>query len=73
MSVVQPLETNEAKTSETPGMMQAMLDYEGQMGLDQKAMEGLIVTPVPPVRATTRPFAIEFPLGPRSGTPGGPA
>ncbi|KAJ7830612.1 hypothetical protein B0H13DRAFT_1655058 [Mycena leptocephala] len=45
MSVVQPLGTNGAKTSETPGMMQAMLDYEGQMGLDQKAMEGLIVTP----------------------------
>ncbi|KAJ7754309.1 hypothetical protein DFH07DRAFT_705528, partial [Mycena maculata] len=44
-TVVQPLGTNSERETETPGMMRAMLDFEGQMGLDEKAMEGLIITP----------------------------
>ncbi|KAJ7493475.1 hypothetical protein FB451DRAFT_1490540 [Mycena latifolia] len=44
-SVIQPLMTNAERETETPGMMRAMLDYEGQLGLDEKAMEGLIITP----------------------------
>ncbi|KAJ7733725.1 hypothetical protein DFH07DRAFT_780514 [Mycena maculata] len=44
-TVVQPLGTNSEREAETPGMMRAMLDFEGQMGLDEKAMEGLIITP----------------------------
>lgn len=44
-SVIQPLGTNGEREVETHGMMRAMLDFEGQMGLDEKAMEGLIVTP----------------------------
>ncbi|KAJ6550402.1 hypothetical protein DFH09DRAFT_1501362 [Mycena vulgaris] len=44
-TIAQPLMTNAEKEVETPGMMRAMLDFEGQMGLDEKAMEGLIITP----------------------------
>ncbi|KAK7059604.1 hypothetical protein R3P38DRAFT_2388527, partial [Favolaschia claudopus] len=44
-TVVQPLGTNAERETETQGMMRAMLDFEAQMGLDEKAMEGLIITP----------------------------
>ncbi|KAJ7201866.1 hypothetical protein GGX14DRAFT_571124 [Mycena pura] len=44
-ATVQPLGTNAERETETPGMLRAMLDFEGQMGLDEKAMEGLIITP----------------------------
>lgn len=42
-TVIQPLGTNAEKETETQGMMRAMLDFEKQMGLDAKAMEGLIL------------------------------
>ncbi|KAJ7447560.1 hypothetical protein B0H11DRAFT_1878681 [Mycena galericulata] len=44
-AVVQGLMTNAERETETSGMMRAMLDFEGQMGLDEKAMENLIITP----------------------------
>jgi hypothetical protein len=44
-TVVQPLGTNAERETETQGMMRAMLDFEKQMGLDETAMEGLIITP----------------------------
>jgi hypothetical protein len=39
---VQPLGTNAEKETETQGMMRAILDFENQMGLDDKSMEGLL-------------------------------
>ncbi|KAJ7327496.1 hypothetical protein DFH08DRAFT_710387 [Mycena albidolilacea] len=44
-TVVQPLGTNAERETETQGMMRAMLDFEKQMGLDEPAMEKLIITP----------------------------
>ncbi|KAJ6628266.1 hypothetical protein B0H10DRAFT_1778257 [Mycena sp. CBHHK59/15] len=44
-TVVQPLGTNAERETETQGMMRAMLDFESQIGLDEKAMEGLVITP----------------------------
>ncbi|KAG6818589.1 hypothetical protein H0H93_003702 [Arthromyces matolae] len=44
-TVVQPLGTNAEKEVETQGMMRALLDFEKQMGLDEKALEGKIVMP----------------------------
>ncbi|KAJ7043878.1 hypothetical protein C8F04DRAFT_1361422 [Mycena alexandri] len=44
-SVGQPLGTNGERETETQGMFRAMLDFEAQMGLDEKAFEGLIITP----------------------------
>ncbi|KAJ7846812.1 hypothetical protein B0H13DRAFT_2285702 [Mycena leptocephala] len=44
-TVVQALGTNGERETETPAMLRAMLDFEKQMGLDEKAMEGLIITP----------------------------
>ncbi|KAJ6544910.1 hypothetical protein B0H10DRAFT_2244047 [Mycena sp. CBHHK59/15] len=44
-TVMQPLGTNAERETETQGMMRALLDFENQMGLDEKAMEGLIFTP----------------------------
>lgn len=44
-SVVQALMPNSERETETAGMMRAMLDFESQMGLDETAMEGLIITP----------------------------
>lgn len=38
-TTVQPLGTNGEKEVETHGMMRAELDFEAQMGLDEKAME----------------------------------
>ncbi|KAJ7687950.1 hypothetical protein B0H17DRAFT_1135959 [Mycena rosella] len=45
ISVVQPLGTNAERKTETAGMMRSILDYEQQMGLDEKALENLIITP----------------------------
>ncbi|KAJ7458253.1 hypothetical protein FB451DRAFT_1406554 [Mycena latifolia] len=42
INVVQPLGTNAEKSTETQGMMRALLDSWAQMGLDEKALEGLI-------------------------------
>ncbi|KAJ7681091.1 hypothetical protein B0H17DRAFT_1138662 [Mycena rosella] len=42
---MQPLGTNAERETETQGMMQALLDFESQMGLDKKAIEGLIFMP----------------------------
>ncbi|KAJ6471022.1 hypothetical protein C8R45DRAFT_1165764 [Mycena sanguinolenta] len=42
---MQPLGTNAEHSTETHGMMRAMLDFESQMGLDEKSMEGLIFMP----------------------------
>ena len=39
---MQPLGTNAEKETETQGMMWAILDFENQMGLDDKSMEGLL-------------------------------
>ncbi|KAG6913892.1 hypothetical protein DXG01_003673 [Tephrocybe rancida] len=44
-TMVQPLGMNAKKEVETQGMMRAMLDFEQQMGLDDKALEGKIVMP----------------------------
>ncbi|KAJ7035827.1 hypothetical protein C8F04DRAFT_954455 [Mycena alexandri] len=44
-SVGQPLGTNGERETETQGMFRARLDFEAQMGLDEKAFEGLIITP----------------------------
>jgi hypothetical protein len=44
-TVVQPLGTNAERETETQGMMRAMLDFEKQMGLDEPAMENLVITP----------------------------
>ncbi|RDB16838.1 hypothetical protein Hypma_002483 [Hypsizygus marmoreus] len=44
-TTVQPLGTNAEKEVETQGMMRAILDFEKQMGLDEKALEGKIVMP----------------------------
>ncbi|KAJ7768603.1 hypothetical protein DFH07DRAFT_1007816 [Mycena maculata] len=41
-SIMQPLGTNAEHSTETQGMMRALLDFEKQMGLDEKAMENLI-------------------------------
>lgn len=38
-TVIQPLGTNAEKEVETQGMMRAVLDFEGQMGLDASVME----------------------------------
>ncbi|KAJ6610317.1 hypothetical protein B0H10DRAFT_2293130 [Mycena sp. CBHHK59/15] len=45
ITVMQPVGTNAEHSTETQGMMRAMLDFEGQMGLDEQAMEGLIFMP----------------------------
>ncbi|KAJ7263041.1 hypothetical protein C8J57DRAFT_1071083 [Mycena rebaudengoi] len=42
---MQGLGTNGEREVETPGMMRALLDFKGQLGLDEKALEGLIFTP----------------------------
>ncbi|KAJ6630001.1 hypothetical protein B0H10DRAFT_2208149 [Mycena sp. CBHHK59/15] len=39
-TVMQPLGTNAEQETETQGMMRALLDFENQMGFDEKAMEG---------------------------------
>ncbi|KAF8056279.1 hypothetical protein FPV67DRAFT_1678179 [Lyophyllum atratum] len=44
-TVVQPLGTNAEKEVETQGMMRAILDFEKQMGLDEKALDGKIIMP----------------------------
>ncbi|KAJ7602744.1 hypothetical protein DFH06DRAFT_1351097 [Mycena polygramma] len=44
-SVMQPLGTNAERETETQGMKRALLDFEKQMGLDEKAMENLIFIP----------------------------
>jgi hypothetical protein len=44
-SRLQPLRTNGERETETPGMMRALLDFEGQLGLDETAMENLIFIP----------------------------
>ncbi|KAJ6622557.1 hypothetical protein B0H10DRAFT_2214204 [Mycena sp. CBHHK59/15] len=44
-TVAQPLMTNAERETETAGMMRAMLDFEGQMGLDEQAMKDLMITP----------------------------
>ncbi|KAF8057175.1 hypothetical protein FPV67DRAFT_1566211 [Lyophyllum atratum] len=44
-TVIQPLGTNGEKEVETQGMKNAILDFEKQMGLDEKALEGKIVMP----------------------------
>ncbi|KAJ6527968.1 hypothetical protein DFH09DRAFT_1327907 [Mycena vulgaris] len=41
-SVMQQLMTNAERETETQGMMRSILDFEGQLGLDEKAMEDLI-------------------------------
>ncbi|KAJ6491853.1 hypothetical protein DFH09DRAFT_1104878 [Mycena vulgaris] len=41
-SVMRPLMTNAERETETQGMMCSILDFEGQLGLDEKAMEGLM-------------------------------
>ncbi|KAJ6617040.1 hypothetical protein B0H10DRAFT_1948722 [Mycena sp. CBHHK59/15] len=41
-SLMQPLGTNAERETETQGMMRAILDFLKQMGLDEKALEGLI-------------------------------
>ncbi|KAJ7113608.1 hypothetical protein C8R44DRAFT_881891 [Mycena epipterygia] len=43
INVMQPLPTNAEHSTETHGMMRALLDFEGTMGLDEKTMEGLIL------------------------------
>ncbi|KAJ7105862.1 hypothetical protein C8R44DRAFT_715216 [Mycena epipterygia] len=45
ITVMQPVGTNAEHSTETQGMMRAILDFEGQLGLDEKAMEGLIFMP----------------------------
>ncbi|KAF7293112.1 hypothetical protein MKEN_01468500 [Mycena kentingensis (nom. inval.)] len=44
-TVMQPLGTNAERETETQGMMRALLDFEGQMGLDEKALEHHIIIP----------------------------
>ncbi|KAJ6540144.1 hypothetical protein DFH09DRAFT_929730, partial [Mycena vulgaris] len=44
-TVVQPLGTNAERETETQGMMHAMLDFKSRMGLNEKVMEDLIITP----------------------------
>ncbi|KAG6906503.1 hypothetical protein DXG01_013606 [Tephrocybe rancida] len=43
--VVQPLGTNTEKEVETQGMLHAMLDFEKQMGLDERNLEGKMIMP----------------------------
>ncbi|KAJ6628437.1 hypothetical protein B0H10DRAFT_1940606 [Mycena sp. CBHHK59/15] len=72
-TVVQLLGTNAERETETQSMMRAMLDFESQMGLDEKAMEGQITTPcsnsasIAAIWQIKKPFAIKFPQAPRSG------
>ncbi|KAJ6495854.1 hypothetical protein DFH09DRAFT_1448534, partial [Mycena vulgaris] len=44
-SVLQPLMTNGEREVETQGMLRAILDYEGQLGLTEEALENLIIIP----------------------------
>ncbi|KAJ7108584.1 hypothetical protein C8R44DRAFT_937639, partial [Mycena epipterygia] len=42
-SIMQALMTNAERETETPGMMRAILDFAKQLGLDEEALEGLIL------------------------------
>ncbi|KAJ7089959.1 hypothetical protein C8R44DRAFT_957834 [Mycena epipterygia] len=42
-SIMQALMTNAERETETPGMMRAILDFSKQLGLDEEALEGLIL------------------------------
>ncbi|KAJ7737519.1 hypothetical protein B0H16DRAFT_1325909 [Mycena metata] len=45
VTVMQPVGTNGEHSTETQGMMRALLDFLQQMGLDEEAMKGLIFMP----------------------------
>ncbi|KAJ7867127.1 hypothetical protein B0H13DRAFT_2236750 [Mycena leptocephala] len=45
ITVMQPVGTNGEHSTETQGMFRALLDFFGQLGLDEKAFENLIFMP----------------------------
>ncbi|KAJ7130913.1 hypothetical protein C8R46DRAFT_1235915 [Mycena filopes] len=45
VTVMQPIGTNAEHSTETHGMMRALLDFFAQLGLDEKAFENLIFMP----------------------------